>query len=86
MRAARGPHRAGSGRLAYLLARAHDDELGSCGPAIVRLDKELCPGCVAARAADSCNRWPIGDCGPECARRAARLGSAAEVRRRRNGT
>lgn len=35
--------------------------------------KQDCPGCLAARAADHADRWPVGDCGPTCARRAARM-------------
>ncbi len=37
--------------------------------------KADCTGCVAARAADSEKRWPVGDCGPECLRRSARRAS-----------
>lgn len=37
--------------------------------------KADCPGCVAAREADSENRWPVGDCGPDCRRRTARRAS-----------
>jgi hypothetical protein len=45
--------------------RAEDRDL----PVVVR--KSDCPGCIAARDADE----PVGDCGPECLRRAARRAS-----------
>lgn len=34
--------------------------------------KADCPGCGAGRDADPESRWPVGDCGPACLRRAAR--------------
>lgn len=41
----------------------------------VQVRKQDCPGCVAAMIADPEYRWPIGDCSPECRRRAARRAS-----------
>jgi hypothetical protein len=49
--------------------RAEDRDM----PVVVR--KSDCPGCIAARDADPHGRWPVGDCGPECLRRAARRAS-----------
>jgi hypothetical protein len=58
-----GPSRAEQQRA----RRAEDRDLPPAYPC-----KQDCPGCVAARDADEFGRYPIGDCGPDCRRRAAR--------------